>query len=97
MPRRSRHLFHVENWLKVIQAVKNLYEQDGPDQVEVQVDHSCAARIFPGPDRRNESRHTRTDILSHDDRDDSPVRDDTRERQCLEDSARRRGGLDDLW
>ena len=80
---------------RVLNRINADQEQDGADQVEVEVYHRGTAGILGAAHRGQECGDTGTDVLTEDDRDSSRIGDRTRGRQRLQNTNRCGGRLDD--
>ena len=77
-----------------VDRIEARHEQNGTDQVEVQVNQGCAARVLARADGGQQRRHTGTDVLAHDDRQRRTILHSARHAQRLQNTDRRGGGLD---
>ena len=80
---------------KEICRVKQNHKHNRSDQVEIKMDKRGPFCILFRSNRRNQGGYTSTDILSHDDRDRSPIRHRTSHTQRLQNTDRSRRALND--
>ena len=78
---------------KHIRRVEQNHEHNRTDQIKIQMYKCGTLRIFLCSDRGNERCHTRTDILSHNNRERRTVRDRSGHTQCLQNTNRCRRAL----
>ncbi len=70
-------------------AVNDAHKDDGPNYVEIYMNHRRALGRFRGADRRDQRRGRRADVLAEDDRDGAAPGDEPRTGERLEDADRR--------
>ncbi len=76
-----------------VEQIKGRHEQDGAEEIEIEVHHGRALRVLAGAYGGNDGGHAGPDILAHDDGNRHGIRNGSRGAECLQDTHGSRGTL----